>query len=82
MPQFTIIFAGRESERTTIDCTDLSAARNQAVQRLGRYLADHPQYAEEGHWRVTVEDDVGRTAATVIVATVTPRPSPLPLTKS
>ncbi len=73
MPQFTIIFAGREAERATIDCADLPAARNQAVQRLGRYLADHPNYAEEGHWRVTIEDAVGRTAATVIVATVTPR---------
>lgn len=78
MPQFTIIFAGRESERTTVDCADLPAARNQAVQQLGRYLADHPHYAEEGHWRVTVEDDVGRAAATVIVATVTPRQSGLP----
>ncbi|VXC97862.1 DUF6894 family protein [Sphingomonas sp. 8AM] len=78
MPHFTIIFAGRESERVTVDCANLSAARNQAVQRLGRYLADHPNYAEEGHWRVTVEDDMGRAAATVIVATVTPRQNGLP----
>lgn len=73
MPQFTIIFAGRESECLTIECADLPAARNEAVQRLGRYLADHPRYAEEGHWRVTVEDEMGRAAAMVIVATVTPR---------
>lgn len=73
MPRFTIVFAGRESEREAIDCHDLAAARNQAVQRLGRYLVEHPDYAEEGHWRVTVEDDLGRSAATVIVATVTPR---------
>ncbi|MEH3122366.1 MAG: hypothetical protein PGN16_10375 [Sphingomonas phyllosphaerae] len=77
MPQFTIIFAGRESERITIECADLITARNDAVQRLGRYLADHPGYAEEGHWRVTVQDDMGRAAATVIVATVTPRNSGL-----
>ena len=73
MPQYSIIFAGRESDRTTIDCQDDVAARNQAVQRLGGYLADHPGFAEEGHWRVFVEDHVGRTIATVIVATVTPR---------
>ena len=73
MPRFTIVFAGRESERVAIECDDLAAARNRAVQRLGSYLVDHPDYAEEGHWRVTVEDDMGRTAATVIVATVTPR---------
>ncbi|MEH3103238.1 MAG: hypothetical protein PGN12_04965 [Sphingomonas phyllosphaerae] len=78
MPSFTIIFAGRESERVTIECADLPAARNHAVQQLGRYLADHPHYAEEGHWRVTIEDDMGRAAATVIVATVTPRHSALP----
>lgn len=78
MPHFTIIFAGRESERVTIECADLPAARNQAVQQLGRYLAEHPHYAEEGHWRVTIEDDMGRAAATVIVATVTPRHGALP----
>ncbi|MEG8040719.1 hypothetical protein QP166_15755 [Sphingomonas sp. LR60] len=78
MPSFTIIFAGRESECTTIECADLSAARNQAIQQLGRYLADHPHYAEEGHWRVTIEDEMGRAAAAVIVATVTPRHGPLP----
>ena len=78
MPHFTIIFAGRESERATIECADLPAARNQAVQQLGRYLAEHPHYAEEGHWRVTIEDDMGRPAATVIVATVTPRHGALP----
>lgn len=77
MPQYSIIFAGRESERTTIDCQDAAAARNQAVQRLGAYLSDHPGFAEEGHWRVMVEDHVGRTVATVIIATVTPRPSAL-----
>ena len=77
MPQFTIIFAGRESEPVTVECADLIGARNDAVQRLGRYLVDHPAYAEEGHWRVTVEDDMGRPAAMVIVATVTPRHSGL-----
>lgn len=75
MPQYSIIFAGRENERTTIDCHDATAARNHAVQRLGSYLADHPGFADEGHWRVMVEDDVGRTVATVIVATVSPRHS-------
>lgn len=77
MPQFTIVFAGRDSDRIIVDCRDLRAARNQAVQRLGGYLADYPEFAEEGHWRVFVEDHVGRTVATVIVATVTPRHSGL-----
>ncbi|MDR6788398.1 hypothetical protein J2Y58_001756 [Sphingomonas sp. BE138] len=77
MAQFTIIFAGRESDRATVECHDVAAARNQAVQRLGSYLAEHPGFAEEGHWRVHVEDHVGRTVATVIVATVSPRHSGL-----
>ncbi|KQN92756.1 hypothetical protein ASE95_08830 [Sphingomonas sp. Leaf231] len=74
MPQYHITFAGREQDRVPVECADLPAARNQAIQRLGAYLASHPGFAEEGHWRVTVEDDVGRAVATVIVATVTPRP--------
>ncbi len=73
MPQFTIIFAGRESDRAVVECGDIAQARNAAVQRLGQYLSTHPGFADQGHWRVAVEDDVGRTVATVIVATVTPR---------
>lgn len=73
MPQFNIVFAGREQDRTMIECVDVAAARNQAVQRLGAYLAQHPGFADAGHWRVIVEDDVGRTVATVIIATVSPR---------
>lgn len=73
MSQFSIIFAGREQDRITVECADVSAARNEAVQRLGHYLSTHPGFAEEGHWRVMVEDDVGRTVVTVIIATVSPR---------
>lgn len=34
---------------------------------------EHPGFADEGHWRVEVENDVGQTVSTIIVATVTPR---------
>ncbi|KTT70612.1 DUF6894 family protein [Sphingomonas endophytica] len=73
MPHFYISFAGRERDRIGVECSDVAMARNIAVQRLGGYLADHPGFANEGHWRVTIDDEVGRTVATVIVATVTPR---------
>lgn len=73
MPRFYMCFAGRDGERQPVDCHDVDAARNLAVQRLGSCLLDDPGFAQAGHWRVVVEDDMGRTVSTVIVATVTPR---------
>ena len=73
MAQFLIRFAGRERDSLSVDCADVGEARSMAVQQLGGYLLDNPGFAEAGHWRVEVEDDVGRIVATVIVATVSPR---------
>lgn len=74
MPRYSITFAGRERDRVEVDCNNVEEARNLAVQQLGGYLADHPGFADNGHWRVMVEDEMGRTVTTVIVATVSPRP--------
>lgn len=73
MPRYFLNFAGRERERTEIECDDVDTARNEAVRHLGSYLADHPGFADEGHWRVNVEDNAGRPVLHVIVATVTAR---------
>lgn len=44
--------------------------RNSAIKLLGAWLVDHPAYAQEGHWRVQVEDDLCRPLLNVIVAAV------------
>ena len=76
MALFYFQFAGRERDATGIECADVAAARNEAVRRLGGYLSAHPGYAEEGHWRVTVEDASRRPLLNVIVATVAVRGAP------
>lgn len=73
MPQYILNFAGRENERQILECEDVDAARNEAVRYLGSYLAEHPGFADEGHWRVNVEDTAGESLLHVIVATVTAR---------
>lgn len=40
---------------------------------FGGYLLGHPGFADEGHWRVNVEDKTGRGLPDVIVTTVTSR---------
>lgn len=76
MTQFYFQFAGRERDATGIDCADVAEARNEAVRQLGEYLSQHPGYAEDGHWRVTVEDSSRRPLLNVIVATVAVRGAP------
>ncbi len=73
MPQYILSFAGRESERKVMECEDVDTARNKAVRYLGAYLAEHPGFADEGHWRVNVDDVSGKSLLHVIVATVTTR---------
>jgi len=66
-------FAGEQKLYKTIECESLSDARNQAVKYLGSYLIDHPGFANDGHWRVNVEDEAHNELFHVIVATVTSR---------
>lgn len=69
---YIISFAG-ENIYKTIECESLSDARNQAVKYLASYLIDHPGFANDGHWRVNVEDEAHNELFHVIVATVTSR---------
>jgi len=73
MPRFLYRLEGRDDMHRIVDCADLAAARVGAVRYLGAFLADHPDFAEEGHWRVNVEADGGDVLLHVIVATVTAR---------
>lgn len=76
MPQFFFNFSGRDRDVMGENCATLDDARNSAIRLLGAYLADHPGYADEGHWRVQVEDDLRRPLLTVIVAAVPKRRAP------
>jgi hypothetical protein len=71
MPTYTLTFEGREHVSKKVECGTLADAQNEAVRYLGAYLADHPGFATEGHWRVNVEDETHRQLLHVIVATVT-----------
>jgi hypothetical protein len=64
---------GPVRDRTKVTCSTVDEARNEAVRYLGRYLANHPEFAAEGHWRVNVENSGGQSYLHVIVATVTPK---------
>ncbi|RZL24354.1 MAG: hypothetical protein EOP64_07405 [Sphingomonas sp.] len=70
MPRYYSTFSGRERERFEVECESVDEARNEAVRRLGQYLTEHPGFADEGHWRVNLENDVGQELLHVIVATV------------
>jgi len=72
MNTYIISFAGENIDKT-IECDSLSDARNQAVKYLASYLIDHPGFANDGHWRVNVEDEAHNELFHVIVATVTSR---------
>lgn len=77
MTEFYLSFENRSKDGKKIDCETLQEARNEAVRLLGAHLIEHPGFAEEGHWRVNVEDEARRPLLHVIVATVTARHSPL-----
>lgn len=73
MNDFYLNLAGESRGRTPVVAANLEDARNAAVRFLGQYLSDHPTFADEGHWRLNVEDEAGTVLTTVVVATVTPR---------
>lgn len=73
MPRFFFSFSGRTPDRVGAECDTVNEAQSSAVRLLGSYLADHPDYAGEGHWRVEVEDELRRPVLHVIVAAVPAR---------
>ena len=76
MPTYHLKLSGPARDRTPIEAENLAQARNDAIRFLGRYLAENPSFANEGHWQLSLEDGVGRTLIHVIVATVVPRNAP------
>lgn len=78
MATFYLKLAGPIRERIAIEAEDLAEARNEAVRFLGRYLSEHPSFADEGHWQLNVETGAGLSLMHVIVATVIPRNAPRP----
>lgn len=77
MTRFILKLRNSPQAATNIDCVDLEEARNAAVRYLGRYLSEHPGFADEGHWQLDIENTVGQSLAHIIVATIIPRSSPI-----
>ena len=75
MTTYYLKLVGPTRDRTPIEAEGLDEARNEAVKYLGRYLSEHPGFADEGHWQLNVENASGQTLVSVIVATVVPRGS-------
>jgi len=73
MERYVFRLAGEGHQEVSVECESIDQARNEAVRYLGAYLADHPGFANEGHWRVNVENEFGQSYLHVIVATVTSR---------
>lgn len=73
MERYFFRLDGEGHKPVQFECASLDEARNEAVRYLGSYLADHPGFADEGHWRVNVENEFGQSYLHVIVATVTSR---------
>jgi hypothetical protein len=73
MTTFYLNLLGPSRDRTPIEAGNIEEARNEAVRYLGRYLSEHPGFAEEGHWQLNVENASGQSLIHVIVATVVPR---------
>lgn len=73
MAEYIFSFEGREHISKRVECGSLDEARNQAVRYLGTYLSEHPGFANEGHWRVNVENTAHQHLLHVIVATVSSR---------
>lgn len=76
MTTYYLRLAGPARDRTPIEAEDVAQARNEAVRYLGRYLSEHPDFADEGHWQLNIENETGQSLVHVIVATVIPRSAP------
>jgi hypothetical protein len=73
MNTYHLRLIGPGRDRVAIEAEDLDEARNTAVRYLGQYLSGHPGFADEGHWQLNVENEVGQSLLHIIVATVVPR---------
>ena len=70
MPRFFFNLSGQTPDEQGAELADPVAARSEAVAFLGAYLADHPGYAWQGHWRVEVKGEGGEVVMNVMVAVV------------
>ena len=73
MASYIFALEGQLKLYKTVECDSLYDARNKAVKFLGSYLMEHSGFADDGHWRVNVEDEAHNELFHVIVATVTSR---------
>jgi hypothetical protein len=77
MDRFILTFVGQPDSKVEIARENVEEARDAAIQHLGRHLAVHPEFANDGHWQLNVSNESGQELMHVIVAAVVPRASPL-----
>lgn len=73
MTTYYLKLVGPSRDRVAIEAESVDQARDAAIRYLGRYLSEHPDFAEDGHWQLNLEDASGQSLVHVIVAAVVPR---------
>lgn len=73
MTKYYIRMDGPNRERIPADSQTLVDVKAEAVRHLGQVLMENPGFAEDGHWRMFVEDASGIQKLHVIVAMVAAR---------
>ncbi|RYF22244.1 MAG: hypothetical protein EOO77_04495 [Oxalobacteraceae bacterium] len=73
MTTYYLRLVGPGRDRVAIEAEELGGARDEAIRYLGRYLSEHPGFADDGHWQLNVENASGQSLIHVIVAAVVPR---------
>jgi hypothetical protein len=76
MPSYFFRLDDPSRKREEVECASIEDAQTLAIQYLGDYLIRHPEFAQEGHWKLIVENDSGQPYLHVIVAAVRDRNSP------
>ena len=72
MSRFFFNLIGADPDDLGVELASAEEARSAAISFLGAHLADDPEYAQQGHWRVEVTEAAGRVLFSVVVAVVDP----------
>jgi len=75
LANYYIRLDGPSAKRVRAAGETIANVKAEAVRHLGSVLVDNPGFAEDGHWRLFVEDEAGVQVLQVIVAMIAARGS-------